>query len=232
VSVLDAYVAGQGVLEARLFGSVKLAYATTPDVARGELMRYLAELPWAPCAMLHNPHLRWCGIGPSAMEVSAESPGGPARVRLVFEHGDIVRIEADDRPRIVSGRLVPTPWGGRYLDYGEVNGWRTPTRAEGLLGARHGSLRVLAWRDNGLSSPLDGCVFDMQERTAIAVLVENVKSGAASQVTRRAILPRWHCDAELAGRDEHEAVASLVSDSCLCHHRARRLRRYATTSSI
>ena len=31
----------------------------TTALQRGELMRYLAELAWAPDAILHNPHLRW-----------------------------------------------------------------------------------------------------------------------------------------------------------------------------
>jgi len=32
---------------------------------------------------------------------------GPASARLVFECGDITRIEADDRPQTIGGRVVP-----------------------------------------------------------------------------------------------------------------------------
>jgi hypothetical protein len=42
--VLDCYVDGEGLLEARLFGSLRLARAAGPQAAKGELMRYLAEL--------------------------------------------------------------------------------------------------------------------------------------------------------------------------------------------
>jgi hypothetical protein len=127
--ILDCYVDGEGLLEARLFGSLRLARAAGPQAGKGELMRYLAELAWAPHAMLHNPQLSWREIDATTVEVSAESPAGPARVRLLFENGDITRIEADDRPRMVGRRIVPTRWQGRCSDYREMNGCRIPTRA-------------------------------------------------------------------------------------------------------
>jgi hypothetical protein len=130
VRILDCYVGGEGLLEVRLLGLLRLARATGPQTSRGELMRYLAELAWAPHAMRHNPHLSWREIDATTVEVSAESAGGPARVRLVFANGDIGRIEADDRPRLVGGRTVPTRWCGRFFDYREMNGCRIPTGAE------------------------------------------------------------------------------------------------------
>jgi len=127
--ILDCYVDGEGLLEARLFGSLPFARAAGPEANRGELMRYLGELAWAPHAMLHNPQLSWREIDPATVEVSAESPAGPAQVRLIFENGDIVRVETDDRPRAAGRRLVPTRWEGRCCDYREIGGCRIPTRA-------------------------------------------------------------------------------------------------------
>jgi hypothetical protein len=127
--ILDCYVGGEGLLEARLFGSLRLARAAGPQATKGELMRYLAELAWAPHAMLHNPQLSWREIDATIVEVSAESPAGLARVRLIFENGDIARVEADDRPRALGRRIVPTRWQGRCCDYREVDGCRIPTRA-------------------------------------------------------------------------------------------------------
>jgi hypothetical protein len=122
-------VGGEGLLEARLFGSLQVARAVGPPAGKGELMRYLAELAWAPHATLHNSQLSWREIDATTVEVSAESQVGPARVRLIFEDGDITRIEADDRPRMVGRRIVPTRWQGRCCDYREMNGCRIPTRA-------------------------------------------------------------------------------------------------------
>ncbi|HJU16554.1 MAG TPA: DUF6544 family protein [Stellaceae bacterium] len=128
--ILDAYVGGEGVIEARLFGSLRLSRTASPQVGRGELMRYLAELAWAPHAILHNPRLHWREIDADTVEVSADSEDGPARVRLSFENGDLARIEADDRPRAVGGVTIPTGWRGRFFDYREIGGCRIPTRAE------------------------------------------------------------------------------------------------------
>ena len=55
--ILDCYIDDEGLLEARLCGSLPLARAAGQEVSRGELMRYLAELIWAPHAMQHNPQL-------------------------------------------------------------------------------------------------------------------------------------------------------------------------------
>ncbi len=57
--ILDCYVDGKGRLEARLCGSLPLARMAGPEVSKGELMRYLAELVWAPHAIRYNPHLSW-----------------------------------------------------------------------------------------------------------------------------------------------------------------------------
>jgi Family of unknown function (DUF6544) len=80
--ILDGYVDGEGLLEARFCGSLPLVRAAGQEISRGELMRYLAELIWAPHAMQRNPQLSWREIDASAVEVSAASPGGPARVGL------------------------------------------------------------------------------------------------------------------------------------------------------
>jgi hypothetical protein len=128
--VVDAYVGDHGLLEARLLGSVPLARATGPHADKGELMRYLAELVWAPQAMLENPWLRWREVSGSVVEVTAASSSGPARVRLVFGGGDVIRVEADDRPHGQSASAVPRRWIGRFHDYREVSGYCIPTRAE------------------------------------------------------------------------------------------------------
>jgi hypothetical protein len=127
--ILYCYVDGEGLFEAQLDGSLPLARLGGPEASRGELMRYLAELIWAPHAMQRNPKLFWREIDASTIELSAASPGGPARVRLIFEDSDIARIEADDRPRTAGRRIVPTRWEGCCGGYREMEGCRVPTRA-------------------------------------------------------------------------------------------------------
>jgi Family of unknown function (DUF6544) len=132
VRVIDAYVGGTGRLTVRLLGSIPISEATGPEVSRGELFRYLAELPWSPYAMLGNPALRWREVDDSTVEVSAATADGQtASVRLVFdEAGDIIAVEADDRPRESEGRFLATSWRGDFSDYKDFGGVRLPARAD------------------------------------------------------------------------------------------------------
>lgn len=128
--VADAYVRGQGFLEVRLLGSLRVAHVEGPEMDRAELMRYLAELAWVPEALLGNPELHWRDIDATTVEVSAESASGPARVRLGFENNRLARAEADDRPHEEGGRLIPRPWVGRFFDHVDIDGHLVPRRAE------------------------------------------------------------------------------------------------------
>lgn len=129
--VVDSFVGGAGRLEARLLGSVRVALATGPETDRAELMRYLGELAWTPEAILFNRALRWRRLSGSEFEVSAESSGGQATVRLKLnEEGDITQVEADDRPMGTGKESVPTPWRARVWDYADVGGFRIPRMGE------------------------------------------------------------------------------------------------------
>ncbi len=132
VRVIDAYVGGAGRLKVRLLGSIPMSEATGPEVSHSELFRYLAELPWAPDAMLGNPALHWREVDAATVEVSAETADGQtASVRFVFDAaGEIIAAEADDRPRETGGRFVPTRWRGDFSDYREFDGVRLPAHAE------------------------------------------------------------------------------------------------------
>ncbi len=132
VSVLDAYVDGRGELSARLLGSIQVAGGEGPDYDKGELMRYLSELPVYPDAILNNTALRWRVVDPRTIEVTADSRSGPASLRFYFDaNGDIVRMEADDRPMgIDGGATVPTTWHGLYRDFRQFGRYRIPAYGE------------------------------------------------------------------------------------------------------
>jgi len=129
--IVDAYVAGRGFLQARLLGAIPVADFSGPAADRSELMRYLAELAWAPDALLSNRALDWRTHADGAIEVSAESRGGRAAVRLYFNNdGDIYEIRADARDSTEGGKVIPRPWVGRFADYQMMGDRRIPTRAE------------------------------------------------------------------------------------------------------
>jgi hypothetical protein len=132
VSIVDAYVDGRGELSARLFGSLQVAGGQGPDYDKGELMRYLSELPVYPDAILNNTALRWRQLDESSVEVTAHSRSGPASVRFYFDSaGDIVRMEADDRPMSTDdGATVPTAWHGLFGSFREFGRYRIPAYGE------------------------------------------------------------------------------------------------------
>jgi hypothetical protein len=137
--VVDGYVDSCGFLNVRALGSLPLADMTGPGADEAELMRYLAELPWAPDAMLHNPNLRWHQLNDKTVEVEAGNGITVAKVRLYFDDaGDIVEMQADARGRAEGMEVVPRPWRGYYSDYREIEGEfagktgfrRIPTKVE------------------------------------------------------------------------------------------------------
>jgi hypothetical protein len=130
--VIDAFVGGAGHLEARLFGSIPLAKAEGSDINLAEAFRYLAELPWAPDAILGNPDLVWRVTGANEAEVRLDTPDGVARVTFEFDaEGDIVGMSAKDRPsRDAKGNTVKYDWRGRFSDYAQVGARRLPTYGE------------------------------------------------------------------------------------------------------
>lgn len=132
--VVDAYVAGQGQLTVRLFGMIPAGNAEGPETDRAEAMRYLAELPWAPDAILGNPALRWRMDADEWAEVSMPLPDGAATVRFRFdEAGDIVEMRARDRPATdADGKPVRYDWKAKFRDYRMIGPRRIP--AEGEVG--------------------------------------------------------------------------------------------------
>lgn len=150
VVVVDSYVGGRGWLEARIGGSVAVANAEGPDADRGEAMRFLAELAWNPDAILGARGLSWRQIDEHIVEASLSTSGGPARVRLLFDAaGDMVGVEADDRPRTVGNQSVPTRWIGRFSDYTAIGDYRMPRRGEVAWALPEGEF--VYWRGEILS---------------------------------------------------------------------------------
>ena len=130
--ILDAYVAREGRLEVRLLGSIRVAEASGPALTLGEAYRYLAELPWAPDAILGNPDLEWRLVARNIAEVRMNTQAGPARVSFRFDAaGDIVEMEAKDRPALdPDGTEHRRPWRGYFKDYRRIGPRRIPATAE------------------------------------------------------------------------------------------------------
>jgi hypothetical protein len=119
ISARDALEQGEGRLDIKALGFIPIARAErTPALVRGELMRYLAELAWAPDALVCNTALRWRADGPSTLTVSAGVGQTLSEITLSLDDdGRIVGAYAHDRPRSTTAPFLPTPWRGQFSDF-------------------------------------------------------------------------------------------------------------------
>jgi hypothetical protein len=131
IRVRDWYRSGVGGLDVRLWGVVPVVRTSGEQFARGEAMRYLAEIAWAPQAMVANPALEWRQVDESTVELATHVACDRVAVLLHFDAaGDIVGMSTDARPRMVGKQVVDTPWIGVFGEYRQFNGVRLPTTGE------------------------------------------------------------------------------------------------------
>ncbi len=132
VRVRDAYVAGEGMLHATLFGLISVAELRgTREMAEGELMRFLAESAWYPTVLLPGHGVTWEAVDDSRARATLRD--GDIAVTLEFRFGEdalIASVRADARPRSVNGALIPTPWEGTWGRHERRQGILVPIEGE------------------------------------------------------------------------------------------------------
>ncbi len=137
----DSLINAKAVGKMSLLGVIPLGTAqSSPSIIKAQLMRYLAELPWAPDAILHNSALRWTvdadgklGVGLTIGDVSGS---------VTFELNDEGFLESVSgiRPRAHKGAFIDTPWRGIFSNYQQAAGRNIPMAGEvgwSILGAYH-----------------------------------------------------------------------------------------------
>jgi hypothetical protein len=132
VRVHDAYVAGAGLLVAKLMGAVTLAaLPSTPALAQGEFMRWLAEACWYPTAWLPSQGARWTAVDNTSARVTVEDGGNSVSLLVHFnEQGLVDTISSPSRPRTVGGQTSQAAWEVRLSAYEERSGMRIPSEGE------------------------------------------------------------------------------------------------------
>ena len=130
--VHDSYIGGEGILHASLFGLFSIVNMRgTPEVAQGELMRFLAESAWYPTALLPDQGARWEAVDDSSARVTIEDGG--LSLTMLFRFGAdglITSALAEDRMRTVGTAAVPTEWEGRWSSYERRDGMMVPIVGE------------------------------------------------------------------------------------------------------
>ena len=128
VRVVDSYITGQGLLRAAVQGLSTMAEQLGDgDIARGEFMRWFAEVLWYPTALLPSQGVRWEAVDDGS--ANATLADGPLGLTLLFRFNDaglIGSFRAEARGGMVGDKLVMAPWEGRWSDYRKVDGVLVP----------------------------------------------------------------------------------------------------------
>lgn len=132
VLVHDAYVAGEGILHPAILGLFTLIdLRGAGAVARDELMRFFAEAAWYPTALLPSQGVRWDAVDEHSARATLVD--GEISLTMIFSFAadDTLRsVRAEARGRTVAGKIVMTPWEGRWSDVQTHDGMRVPMTGE------------------------------------------------------------------------------------------------------
>lgn len=132
VFVRDAYMGGAGSTEARVLGLWPVAQARGEgEIAGDQLMRFLAEAPWYPVALLPGGMVEWSEVDERSARATIRHGTVSAALMFVFGEDDFVlAVRAEARGRMVKGKRVPAPWQGRFSRYVLRQGMWVPTEGE------------------------------------------------------------------------------------------------------
>jgi len=132
VRVHDAYVAGEGVLHAAVLGLFPLVNLQGKgEIAKGELMRFLAEAAWYPTALLPGQGVRWTAVDEHAARAAINDGEVSAELLFRFNAEDLIQaVETEARGRMVNRQMVPSPWAGRFWNYERRAGMLVPLQGE------------------------------------------------------------------------------------------------------
>jgi len=132
VRVVDSYIAGEGRLHAAVLGLFTVAGVQGGgEIARGEFMRFFAEMAWYPTALLPSQGVRWEALDDHSANAIVED--GPLTLSLLFRFNDAGLIDsfrAEARGAMIGKEMVMLPWEGCWSDYRKREGMTVPFAGE------------------------------------------------------------------------------------------------------
>ena len=132
VLVHDAYVAGDGVLNASVLGLFTVAdMRGGGELARGELMRFFAETAWYPTALLPSQGIHWEAEGGRSARATLTEGETSTSLLFTFDEQNLIEmVSTEARGRTVGDEVIQTPWRGKFWNYRERGGMLVPLDAE------------------------------------------------------------------------------------------------------
>jgi hypothetical protein len=132
VRVVDSYIVGKGLLHAAMQGLFTMADVQGEgEIARGEFMRWCAEVAWYPTALLPSQGVRWTAVDEHSAHATFTE--GPITLTLLFrfnQAGLIGSFRAEARGGMVGKQMVMAPWEGIWSNYQLRDGVQVPLTGE------------------------------------------------------------------------------------------------------
>ena len=132
VRVRDAYVAGQGSMQAKILSLVPVVDERgKAGLNAGALQRYLAEAVWFPTALLPGAGVQWSAIDEGRALATLTDSGTTVSLEFRFnDAGDVTSVFTPGRHRAINGKYELTPWEGHFGRYEEREGMRIPVEGD------------------------------------------------------------------------------------------------------
>jgi len=129
VFVRDAFVDGEGSMSGSILGVKTVVHSGgTMEMAEASLMRYLAEAPWFPTALLPSQRVRWTALNDGAARATLTARDVTASLDFRFaEDGLLLGCEALRENDKLQAKF---PWGGRSFNWIDRDGMKVPIEAE------------------------------------------------------------------------------------------------------
>ncbi len=131
-AVHDSFASGEGALHASILGAFTVAEIRGGhDLAKGELMRWLAEAAWYPTALLPSQGAKWEAVDEHSAFVSLTEASVTVKLLCRFNEHDLIdSFRAESRTRTSGGKSTSAPWEGRFWNYAERDGMVVPLEGE------------------------------------------------------------------------------------------------------
>ncbi len=136
--VHDSCIAGVGTLHAAMLGLFTVADVQGGgEIARGELMRYFAEVAWYPTVLLPSQGAHWEAVDDHL--ANATLADSTSSLTLLFRFDDaglITAVHADARASGVGKDMIMLTWDCSVSNYQLRHGMLVPTRGRAAKGGK------------------------------------------------------------------------------------------------
>jgi len=127
----DMYYQGKGNMLIKVLSTITVADAAGSEMDISSLIRFLAEAPWFPTALLPSDYLEWKEIDSNSARAVIKDKGYTASGIFTFnEKGEIIKFVTNDRYMEADGKYFKEQWAGYYRNYQEIEGMKIPIEGE------------------------------------------------------------------------------------------------------